>query len=157
MPLPPFLAASSAEPSVYISVQTACQYFSSSISRVRAVCCDGICCSTGSKPKYLQEAGGFEIFLVPVCTKKEVSSLICGSRMYSCVLLRSLAKWLRLCLYNLFLVGAAIFLWSRWPGSLDLLRLVKNFKCSLEFQGLQVCSLLHFLDEHCLHGTNNGS
>ena len=44
--------------------------------------------------------------------------LICGSRISSCVLLRSLVKWLRLCLFSLVLVGAASFLWSEWPGSL---------------------------------------
>ena len=47
-------------------------------------------------------------------------SLICGSRISSCVLQRSLAKWLRLCLFSLFWVGAASFLWSGRPGSLRI-------------------------------------
>ena len=39
---------------------------------------------------------------------------------------------------------------------LDLICLGKNL-CFLELKGLWVCSLIHFFDGRCFHGTNNGS
>ena len=52
--------------------------------------------------RYLQQDGGSEVILVPVSTTEEFSPLICRCRKVSCVLLRSLAKWLGLCLFSLF-------------------------------------------------------
>ena len=46
--------------------------------------------------------------------------MIFGSRIFSCVLPRSLTKWLRLCLFSLFLVRAVSLLWSGSPGSLRI-------------------------------------
>ena len=118
MPLPPFLTASSAELSVYIlCVPSDGGYFSSSISRVRAICCVAICCSPGSRSGTSREtvalrSSWFQSLL------QSFSLLICESRNSSCVLLGCLAKWLRPCFFYRFLVGAASLLWSRWPGSL---------------------------------------
>ena len=103
---------------MYICVQPACVYFSSSISRVRAICCAGICCSAGSRPGTSRKMVALRSSWFQSLLQRFFTSLICGSGISSCVLLRSLAKWLRLCLFSLFLVGAASFLWSGWPGSL---------------------------------------
>ena len=111
-PLPSFLTVSPAEPSVYTCVQSACGYFSSDISRVRAICCAGICCSAGSRPGTSGKMVALRSSWFQSLLHRRFSSLTFGSRISSCVLLRSLAKWLRLCLFSLFLVGAASFLWS---------------------------------------------
>ena len=64
--MPPFLKASSAEPSVYICVQSVCGYFSS-ISRVRAICCAGICCSAGNRPGTSKETVASRSARLPLC------------------------------------------------------------------------------------------
>ena len=112
-PLPPFLTASSAEPSVYICVKSACKYFSSSISRLRAICCVGICCSAGSRPGTSRKMVALRCSWFQSVPQRRFPSLICGSRMSLWVLLRSLAKWFRLCLFSLCLVGAASLLRRR--------------------------------------------
>ena len=140
MPLPPFLTESSAEPSVYICVQSACGYFSSSVSRVMAICCVSTCCSTGSRPGTFKKIVALRSSWFHSLPQRKFRSLICGSRLSSCVLLRSLAKWLRLCLFNLFLVGAATFLWSGWPGCL---RIFSSSDWSTVGTKFNLCDLIH--------------
>ena len=94
-----------------------CRYLSSSISSVRAIYCVGICYSAGSRPGTSRKIVALRSSWFQSQLQRKFSSLIRGSRMFSCVLLRSLSKWFRLCLFSLFLVGA-VSLWSRWPGSL---------------------------------------
>ena len=67
--------------------------------------------------RYLQENVALRSSWFQSLLQRRFSSLTCGSKMSFCVLLRSLARWLRLCLFSLFLLGAASFLWSGWPGS----------------------------------------
>ena len=101
-------------------IQSACGYFSSSISRVRAICCVGIYYSAGSRPGTSRKMVALRSSWFQSLPQRWFPSLICGSRISSCVLLRSLAKWLRLCLFSLFSVGTVSFLWSGWPGSLRI-------------------------------------
>ena len=93
---------------MYICVQSACGYFSSSISRVRTICCVGICCSAGSRPGTSRKMVALRSSWFQSLLQRRFSSLFYGSRLPLCVLLRSLAKWLRLCLFSLF--------WLEQPG-----------------------------------------
>ena len=117
--LPPFLTASSAEPSMNTCVQSAYGYFFSSISRVGAICCVGICCSAGSRPGTSTDMVALRSSWFQSLLQGTFSSLICGSGMFPCAFLRSLANWLRLCFFNLFWAWAAS-LWSGWPSSLRI-------------------------------------
>ena len=61
--------------------------------------------------------------------------------MSSCLLLRSLAKWSRLCLFSLCLVGTASLLWNRWPGSLRTFSVWVRTSCVLQSSGISRSAL----------------
>ena len=107
-PLTPFLTASCAEPSVYTCVQSVCVYFSSSISRVRAICCVGICCSAGSRTGTLRKMVPLRSFWFQSLLQRRCPLLICRSRISSCVLLRPLVK----CLSSVF----STYFWLEYPA-----------------------------------------
>ena len=82
--------------SVYTCVQSACGYFSSSIYRVRAICCVGICCLVGSRLGTSRKMVALRSSWFQSLLQRRFSSLICGSRISSCVLLAKeviKAKW----------------------------------------------------------------
>ena len=70
--------------------------------------------------------------------------------MSPCVFLRCLAKWLRLCLFSTFLVGAASLLWSGWPRSFRI------FSVWVRTLNVLRSYLFHLLDKR-FYCTNNGS
>ena len=100
---------------MYVSSQPAST--SPGISRVRVICCVGSHCSAGSRPGISKEMVSLRSSWFQ--SLQRFYSLICGSRMSSCILLRFVAKWLRFCLFSLFLV-VVTSLWSGWPGSLQI-------------------------------------